>query len=88
MLKARITEAKMGLIIEIGDSFSWFCGILNKLHSVMDAIFIKPEEHPKLKLDKVLTNEYFDINDNPRCPHCKNKPCKCTFYIGNEIEVG
>ncbi|MCW3985149.1 MAG: hypothetical protein NWE91_01900 [Candidatus Bathyarchaeota archaeon] len=85
MVKARVVEAKMGLIVEIGDSFSWFCAILNKLNSISKAIFDKPEEHQEFpKLDQVLTNEYFDTDNNPRCPHCKSKPCECTFYIDTD----
>jgi len=82
MLKARVVEAKMGLIGEIGDSFSWFCTILNKLDSISKSIFNRPERHPEFpKLDEVLTNKYFGVDDNPRCPHCQRKPCECTFYI-------
>lgn len=83
MLMARLVEAKMGLVVEIGDSFSWFCAILNKLDSISKSILNHPEEHPEsiLKpLEQVLIDVYFDSDGNARCPTCKSKPCKCAFY--------
>jgi len=80
MLKARVVEAKMGLVIEIADSFSWFCAVLNKLDAILKSIWDKPEEHESLKpLEEVLNDEYIDSED-PRCPTCKSFPCKCVFY--------
>jgi hypothetical protein len=83
ILKARIVESKMGLLIEMGDSFSWFCAILNKLNSIAMSLFDDPKKHPDIimPLDKVLINEYFDPNTgNARCPTCERKPCECLFY--------
>ena len=81
MLRARLVDAKMGLVIEIADSFSWFCAILNKL----DKISRKISEHPRTRdilkpLEQVLTDEYFDAKGNARCPACKNNPCICSFF--------
>lgn len=81
MLKARVVEAKMGLVVEIGDSFSWFCAILNKLNSISKSIFDEPEKHSDIirRLEDVLNSVYFD-SGNARCPSCKNKPCRCAFF--------
>lgn len=83
MLKARVVEAKMGLVVEIGDSFSWFCSILNKLDSILRSIYNRPEKYNTIKMpfEEVLIKEYFDPDGNARCPHCKSSICKCVFYL-------
>lgn len=88
MLRARVVDAKMGLVVEIGDSFSWFCAILNKLSSISRSIYDQPDDHPEIlrPLEQVLNSEYLDSQGKAKCPSCKNNPCKCAFYnvtIGN-----
>jgi NTP pyrophosphatase (non-canonical NTP hydrolase) len=81
MLKARVVDAKMGLVVEIADSFSWFCALLNKLDSISRFIWDHPDKHKPLKqVEHVLRNEYFSRTGNARCPSCKKKPCRCVFY--------
>jgi hypothetical protein len=92
MLKARLVEAKMGMIVEIADSFSWFCAILNKLGFISRSILDHPEEHPEFvlrPLEKVLIGLYFDDTGKARCPNCKSAPCKCTFYnLAPQTSIG
>jgi hypothetical protein len=82
MLKARVVGAKMGLVIEIGDSFSWFCAILNKLDFISKSIYNNPEEHEDIirPLEQVLNKVYFVSAGNARCPSCNSNPCNCAFY--------
>jgi len=81
MLKARVVEAKMGLVVEIGDSFSWFCALLNKLDAISRSIWDRPEEHEELKpIEQVLREEYIGEDGKARCPSCKKSPCQCVFY--------
>jgi hypothetical protein len=81
MLMARVVDAKMGIVAEIGDSFSWFCALLNKLDSISRSIWDHPERHEALKpVEKVLSEEYSDSTGKSRCPSCKSSPCKCVFY--------
>lgn len=82
MLKARLVEAKMSLAVEIGDSFSWFCAILNKLDFISKSIFKNPQDHPEIlqPLEKILCKTYIDSAGNARCPTCHSKPCSCVFY--------
>ena len=83
MMKARVTAAKMALIVEIGDTFSWFCGILNKLLSIEKSIWENPEEHPEFKfldLETALYKEYFNEEGNAICPTCETLPCSCEFF--------
>ena len=79
-IKARIVEAKMGLVSEIGDLFSWFCGVLNKVDSISNSIWDNPKEQYQT-LEQVLKEEYIDPDGKPRCPKCKSNPCRCVFFI-------
>jgi len=75
MLKARIVDAKMSMVIEIADTFSWFCSVLNKLNSISE------ENGMSLpSLEDGLNQEYFDKDGNIVCPACKNKNCSCVFF--------
>ena len=78
MLKARIVTAKMSLISEIGDTFSWFCSIINKLIAIEATIREKPPTTYE-NIEQKLIGEYFH-DGNATCPTCKQKPCKCVFY--------
>lgn len=81
MLRARVVSAKMDLVGEVADSFSWFCSILSKLDSISKSIYDDPEKHAGLPtLEQVLTKEYLDSDGNAICPSCKNSPCNCVFY--------
>lgn len=83
MLKMRVIEAKMSLIVEIGDTFSWFCGILNKMLAIEHAIWEEPEKHSDFKfpdLGTALESEYLDHECKPICPTCRISPCNCAFY--------
>lgn len=82
MLRARVVDAKMGLFVEIADSFSWFCAILNKLDSISKSVYDHPEEHEDIvrPLEQVLNREYLDSNGKAICPSCFSNPCKCAFY--------
>jgi hypothetical protein len=82
MLKARLVGAKMGLVAEIADSFSWFCSILKKLDSISKSIHKNPEKHEHIirPLEQVLNETYFNSNGNARCPSCNSNPCNCAFY--------
>lgn len=75
MLKWRIIDAKIVMIIEIADTFSWFCSIMNKLDDIAaHSGFTLPS------LEEKLNQEYFDDQGNARCPTCGNKPCSCVFF--------
>lgn len=81
MLKARVVEAKMGLVIEISDTFSWFCAIINKLNAIMCTILNDPDKAIELPpLEEKLIQLYLDSDGNPKCPTCGAKPCNCAFY--------
>jgi len=79
VLRARVVQAKMAMVIEIADTFSWFCGILNKVKSISKSIFNEP--NPRIpSLEKQLTDVYLDSNQKGHCPTCKQPVCACAFY--------
>ena len=82
MLKARAVKAKIGLLIEIGDSWSWLFSIMNKLDMISQFVFTKPEKHPEfmIPLEEILQKKYLDKEGNPQCHACKKESCECVFY--------
>lgn len=76
MIKWRMVDAKMALVIEIADTFSWFCAILNKLDSIL-----KGCGFPFSTLEEKLCEVYIDDKGNARCPTCKKEQCECIFYM-------
>jgi len=82
ILRARVMEAKMSLVAEIGDSFSWFCAVLNKLDSILKSMYDDSEKAWRFlrPLEQVLNGEYIDDSGKARYPSCKKKPCICVFY--------
>lgn len=75
MIKWRIAEAKMSLVIEIADTFSWFCSILNKLDSISDNCDLRLPT-----LEEKLNSEYLDNSGQPKCPTCEKDTCQCVFF--------
>lgn len=82
MLMARAVKAKIGLLIEIGDSWSWLFSIMNKLDMISNFVFTKPEKHPEfmIPLERLLQEKYLDEEGNPQCHACKKESCECVFY--------
>ena len=75
MLKWRIIDAKITMVIEIADTFAWLCSIMNKLDDIA--------KHSRFRLpslEEKLNREYFDNKGNARCPTCNHKPCSCIFF--------
>lgn len=75
MLKARLSDAKVSMMIEIADTFSWFCSILNKLATISKNCDFKLDS-----LEVVLDSQYFNADGDPWCPTCENSPCTCVFF--------
>lgn len=75
MLKGRIVDAKIRMVIEIADTFSWLCAIMNKLDEILDA-----SEFSLPSLEEKLNEEYINDNGTARCPTCNANPCSCVFF--------
>lgn len=82
-VKLRIAKAKMDLIIEFADTFSWFCAILIKLSQIAENSNL-PLEH--YDLEKTLQRVYKLDGDSPlTCPTCESQNCKCLFFQKAEV---
>lgn len=74
-IRARIVDAKIHMVIEIADTFSWFCSILNKVKSISDVNGMKlPSFEERLK------EEYIKADGSLKCPTCNNSRCSCVFF--------
>jgi hypothetical protein len=73
-LKWRLADAKMALVIEIADTFSWFCSVLNKIQAIS-----ADNEMGLPSLEQRLVEEYFE-DGKARCPTCRQPKCTCLFY--------
>lgn len=77
-IKTRIIKAKMDFIIELADTFSWFCAILIKISRIIENMNVT--EPGIYDLDEFLQREYKATSEGLTCPTCKNIPCKCQFF--------
>jgi hypothetical protein len=73
---ARIVSAKMDSIVELADSFSFFCSILIKLRSVT----IKKKKAFAADLEQMLIDTYGKPDKGLVCPTCHKDACECTFF--------
>lgn len=74
-LKWRMVEAKMRMVIEIADTFSWFCAIMNKLDDILET-----SEFRLPSLEEKLNEEYIDNQGHPKCAICGQRSCECVFF--------
>ena len=76
---ARIVDAKMDFIVELADTFSFFCSILIKLSSVT----IGPNKFFSANLEEALIETYGKPDEGLICPVCKKDACECVFFPGS-----
>ncbi len=75
VIKWRIVDAKCNMVIEIADTFSWFCSLLNKLDNITESSGFEA-----LSLENQLNKVYFEGDVVAHCPTCKSKSCSCVFF--------
>jgi hypothetical protein len=77
-VKARIVKAKMDFVVELADTFSWFCSILIKILGIIEITGVNnPDDYD---LDIFLKKEYEASPEGLKCPTCHGSPCKCMFF--------
>jgi hypothetical protein len=76
-IKARIVSAKMDSIIELADTFSWFCAILIKLDWIAKGLALD-EVH--FNIEKKLQDIYGSSDVPLKCPMCGKQKCNCIFF--------
>lgn len=77
-IKSNIVHSKMDMIIEMADTFSWFCSIINKAKAIAQNTCDDPIS---LDLENKLNEIYLDDKNIFRCPNCKMKKCECAFLL-------
>jgi hypothetical protein len=79
-IRNRLVKAKMDLVIELADTFSWFCSVLHKVKSIAENC--KNDcDYAMKSFDEMLKREYLPQN-KPLCPTCHASPCRCKFVQG------
>jgi len=85
-VKARIVRAKMDLVIEFADMFSWFCAVLVKLEQIAQSSKLR-SDGAGLDIEESLKMVYAYDKGNPLlCPSCHNPECKCLFFLPKASE--
>ena len=77
-IKARIVSAKMDFVIELADTFSWFCGILIKVKNIAKCNNI---DDGLFDIEKTLQNIYGKKGEKLKCSTCGETKCKCRFFF-------
>lgn len=87
---ARIVAGKMNFIVELADTFSFFCSILIKLSRVKIAWDQEKKEptYMAADLEEALQSTYGDPAKGLTCPTCKASSCKCVFFPRKELASG
>jgi hypothetical protein len=90
---ARIVSAKMNLIVELADTFSFFCSILIKLShlTISKAKNQKTGEETPVyfgaDLEEALVALYGDPVAGLRCPVCRQPACTCVFFPKSAVRL-
>ncbi len=73
-IRARIVDAKMDMVVELADTFSWFCAILLKHEETL-----KQSELWKANDDfeTILQITYGAKGNDLTCPECQGQGCGC-----------
>jgi hypothetical protein len=89
IIKAKYVKAKLDLICELADSFSWFCNVLLKLREITDNLCNDCVGENNWDIEETLVREYqaFDLHKPILCYACKLKKCECTFFHERAIFV-
>ena len=82
VLKTKYIKAKLDLVCEIADTFSWFCNVLLKLNEITHNLCDGCENYNSWNLEDILIRVYKadDISRPIVCYACKRSKCKCTFF--------
>ncbi len=80
-IKYRIALCKMDLVIELADTFSWFCAVVLKLNMILNNHNFYKGIKSNYDLERRLKKEYsFKNKDgNLKCSFCKKSDCKCCY---------
>ena len=76
-LKERLYAAKVHVVTEVADAFSWLCAIISKVQCIAEENNIPKAED----FEAVLVKQLYQRRKTPRCPRCgATGGCICVFY--------
>jgi len=78
-VKARLLDAKMDLVIELADTFSWFCAILIKQKQLLEDSDLWTEA---CEFEQYLQKEYGAKGQPLKCYMCNGETCACLSFHG------
>ncbi len=80
ILKSRLVLSKVDFIIELADTFSWFCAVLLKMEKTLEPLGLEIKNSHTI--EKALEDRYkYQGNDKPlTCYACGETSCQCRFY--------
>ena len=78
-IRARLVHAKVAMFIELADTFSWFCSIINKVMAIAKNCGDDKCQFIQQPFRQWLQQEYL-LDAKLLCPTCRKCPCECVFY--------
>jgi len=82
VLKWKIVSAKLEMVAELCDTFSWFCTVLLKCGDIAEKLGLKDKEKAKWNIEECIGEIYKSKGpDVPlRCYACAKSRCECTNF--------
>jgi hypothetical protein len=80
---ARVVRAKMDVVVELADAFSWFCSVLNKVEWIAGNCSDgrdQPDCHVMRESFEARLRDEYMPEGKPLCPACHSRPCSCIFF--------
>lgn len=77
LIRARIVDSKMDIVIELADTFSWFCSILLKVEGLLKESELWSK---KYDIEQYLESHYGHFGKPLKCPACKEQRCRCQSF--------
>lgn len=86
VIKTRLVKSKMDFVIELADTFSWYCAVLLKLHEIIKYEKLDDELSKTFHIEESLKKVYQSRNreDLLKCYKCHESECKCKFFPKND----
>ncbi|GAI82034.1 unnamed protein product [marine sediment metagenome] len=83
LIKLRLVKSKMDFVIELADTFSWYCAVLLKLQEIIEYEDLDDELLKTFHIEESLKKVYESRStDEPlKCYACGATECKCKFLL-------
>jgi len=81
LIKARLVFVKMDFVVELADTFSWFCALMIKLEEIIENQDLGYKDKEQYMLEYRMKQEYnYNRKNTPiHCYSCGHEKCECIF---------